>query len=108
MTQDEFLAQKVFIGLTNKNEDENSSEFYFSEDDFAEVLKHAEYFGMSIYDINTTLNGEVFKSTNHETFRKKATDSSWYNKEFKHLRLTQTGLLYNVKCKVSKKLLARE
>ena len=108
MKQEDFLEQKVFVGLTNKNKDKNSTDFYFSEEEFPEVLKHAEHFGISIYDIKTTLDGNIYETVNHESFRKKATDSNWYNREFKNLKRKQEGLLYSATYKVSKKLLARK
>ena len=103
MTQDEFLEQKVFTGLTI--EDQDKTGIYFSEEEFPEVLKQAEYFGISVYDIKTTLEGKEFKTVHHEAFRKKATDANWYNKEFSNLKRLQEGLLYSGTYKVSKKLL---
>ena len=108
MTQEEFLEQKIFTGLTNKNTDKSNADFYFSEEDFFEVLKKAEYFGLSIYTIKTFLDGNEFKTVEHETFRKKATDAKWYNREFKNLKREQKNLLYTATYKVSKKLLARD
>ncbi|WP_299777435.1 hypothetical protein [uncultured Formosa sp.] len=104
MTQEEFLEKSVFTGL-QKNEENNDS--YFSEEDFSEVLKQCEHFGIAVYEIKTTLDGEAFKTINHETFRKKATDVNWYNREFSHLKREQEGLQYAATYKVSKKLLAR-
>ena len=108
MTQEDFLEQIIFKGLTNKNEDDKITDFYFSEDEFATVLKQTEHFGVSVYDIKTTLNGKYFKTVEHKTFRKKATDAKWYNREFKNLKREQEGLLYAATYKVSKKLLARD
>ena len=108
MTQEDFLEQKVFIGLTSINVDKKSKDLYFSDEDFTEVLTKSEYFGISIYDIKTTLDGKEYKAVNHETFRKKATDAKWYKREFSNLKREQEGLLYAATYKVSKKLLARE
>ncbi len=108
MTQEDFLEQKVFIGLTSINKDKKTKDLYFSEEDFSKILEKAEYFGVSIYDIKTTLEGKEFKAINHEAFRKKATDAKWYKREFDNLKRLQEGLLYAASYKVSKKLLARE
>lgn len=106
MTQEEFLEQQIYKGLTNKNEDKKITDLYFSEEEFASVLIKAEHFGISIYDIKTTLNGEAYKTVEHK--RKKATDAKWYNQEFKNLKRKQEGLLYSATYKVSKKLLSRD
>ena len=37
MTQEDFLEQKVFIGLTSINVDKKSKDLYFSDEDFTEV-----------------------------------------------------------------------
>ncbi|QDO92718.1 hypothetical protein FNB79_01585 [Formosa sediminum] len=104
MTQEEFLEKNVFTGL-QKNEEHNDC--YFSEEDFSEVLKQCEHFGIAVYDIKTTLNGDAHKTINHDSFRKKATDVNWYKREYSHLKHEQAGLLYAATYKVSKKLLAR-
>lgn len=108
MIQEDFLEQKVFIGLTSVNKDKKTKDLYFSEEDFAEILEKSEYFGISIYDIKTTLDGKDFKAVNHESFRKKATDARWYKREFENLKREQEGLLFAANYKVSKKLLARD
>ncbi|MDW5287614.1 hypothetical protein [Formosa sp. PL04] len=105
MTQEEFLEQNVFTGLTKNNE--NNGECYFSEEDFSEVLKQCEHFGIAIYDIKATINGEDHKTINHDMFRKKATDVNWYKREFSHLKREQEDMQYAATYKVSKKLLAR-
>ncbi|MDW5288304.1 hypothetical protein [Formosa sp. PL04] len=105
MTQEEFLEKNVFTGL--KNDDENTSDRYFSEEDFTEVLKQCEHYGIAVYDISTTLDGEEHKTIQHEAFRKKATDENWYKKEFNNLKRDQKGLQFSATYKVSKKLLAR-
>jgi hypothetical protein len=105
MTQAEFLNQKVFTGLINHNNTKDHTDFALSEEDFATVLVKAEYYGIAIYEIKTTLHGKHYKTINHESFRKKATDADWYKKEFKHLKRLEEGLLYTATYKVSKKLL---
>ncbi len=107
MTQAEFLDQKVFTGLTNHNNNKDNTDFTLNEEDFAAVLTKAEYFGIAIYEIKTTLDGKPFKTLHHESFRKKATDANWYKKEFKNLKHLEEGLLYTATYKVSKKLLAK-
>lgn len=108
MTQEEFLDQKVFIGLKSEKADKQNNDFYFSEEDFEEVLTKSEYFGISVYTIKTIFEGKQYKAVNHEEFRKKATDAKWYTREFKNLKREQEGLLYCGTYKVSKKLLDRE
>lgn len=108
MTQEDFLAQKVFIGLKSEKADKQNNDLYFSEEDFEEVLTKSEYFGISIYNIKTIFDGKQHKALNHEEFRKKATDAKWYTREFKNLKREQEGLLYAATYKVSKKLLARD
>ena len=108
MTQEDFLEQKIFTGLTNKNNNEGNTDFYFSEEDFAKVLEKTAYFGIAIYTITAINNGKEIKTVEHETFRKKATDAKWYNREFKNLKREQEGLLFTATYKVSKKLLARD
>lgn len=105
MTQEEFLEKNVFTGLTKV--EENMGDSYFSEEEFSEVLKQSEHFGIAIYDIKTTLEGKEHKTLNHDSFRKKATDVNWYKREFSHLKHEQKGLLYAATYKVSTKLLAR-
>ena len=105
MTQEEFLEKNVFAGLTKI--EENNGDCYFSEEDFSEVLKQSEHYGIAIYDIKTMLDGEEQKTINHDMFRKKATDVNWYKREFSHLKREQEGMQYAATYKVSKKLLAR-
>jgi len=108
MTQEDFLEQYIFKGLTNKNEDSEITDHYFSEEEFAKILVQTEHFGISVYEIKTILNGKPFKTVEHKTFRKKATDAKWYTREFKNLKREQKDLLFAATYKVSKKLLARD
>lgn len=108
MTQEDFLEQKVFVGLTSIKVDNKDKDLFFSEEDFAQILEKSEYFGISIYTMKTVFEDKEFKAVNHEDFRKKATDAKWYKREFLNLKREQEGLLYSATYKVSKKLLARE
>ena len=108
MGQPEFLEKHVFTNLKNLNEGfKEGSEYYFSESDFETVLQRSEYFGIGIYNVEARLNGELFENSNHETFKKKATNPAWYKKAFLTLTHRQTGLSYTATYKVSNKLLAR-
>lgn len=108
MEQAEFLEKHVFVGLENRNDGFDDSEnYYFSQDDFEQVLEKAEYFGIGIYKITPRLNGEAYDAAVHETFKKKATDPKWYKKAFLTFTHREAGLLYAATYKVSGKLLAR-
>jgi hypothetical protein len=108
MEQTQFLEQHIFTGLRNLNDGFGETGIqFFSESDFEIVLQRAEYFGLSIYSIETWIKSEVLKASSHEEHKKKATDPKWYMKEFVTLKTRQEGLLYSAKYKVSKKLLAR-
>ncbi|MBU2930092.1 hypothetical protein [Winogradskyella psychrotolerans] len=109
MKQSEFLEQHIFNGLENVSDGfEDTSMHYFSESDFDAVLKKAEHFGLSIYKIETFLDGKAFDTSNHDAFKKKATDPKWYTKAFSDFKKRQEGLVYAATYKVSKKLLDRE
>ncbi|EPR69751.1 hypothetical protein ADIWIN_4026 [Winogradskyella psychrotolerans RS-3] len=108
MKQTEFLEKNIFIDLKNINDSSDESIHYFSESDFATVLKKAEHFGLSIYKIEPLLEGEVFDVSSHDDYKKKATDPKWYTKAFSDLKKRQEGLVYSATYKVSKKLLERE
>lgn len=108
MEQTEFLEQNIFTDLKNLNDGLDQEDIqYFSESDFETILQRAEHFGLSIYEIKTLLNGEVYEATGHVDHKKKATDPRWYKKAFLTLKTRQAGLLYTATYKVSKKLLAR-
>ncbi|NIJ45226.1 hypothetical protein FHR24_001665 [Wenyingzhuangia heitensis] len=107
MTQQEFLDENVFITESGTTINNDTTTLYFSEEAFAEILNKAEHYGVSIYDIKSTLNGEAGKSANHERYKKKATDSTWYRGVFKSFKNDQKGYLYAATYKVSKKLLSR-
>lgn len=109
MEQSEFLEKNIFIDLKNENDGfDDDSIHYFSESDFATVLKRAEHFGLSIYKIEPSLDGKAFEVANHDAFKKKATDPKWYTKAFSDFKKRQEGLVYAATYKVSKKLLDRE
>lgn len=109
MEQSEFLEKNIFIDLENVNDGfDDVSIHYFSEADFATVLKRAEHFGLSIYKIEPSLEGKAFNVADHDAFRKKATDPKWYTKAFSDFKKLQEGLVYSAAYKVSKKLLDRE
>ena len=108
MEQKNFLEQHIFLGLKNLNNGFGKDGVqFFSETDFEIVLQRAEYFGLSIYNIDPWNKNQVYKSSSHEDHKKKATDPKWYKKEFLTLKSRQTGLFYSAKYKVSKKLLER-
>jgi hypothetical protein len=109
MQQTQFLEQHIFTGLKNLNDGfaEKGIQF-FSESDFEIVLQRAEHFGLSIYSIEPWIDNKFQEVTIHEDHKKKATDPRWYKKEFLTLKISQAGLFYSAKYKVSKKLLARE
>ena len=108
MEQTEFLEQQVFTDLKNLNDGFDQEDIqYFSESDFEIVLQQAEHFGISIYEIKTSLNGEPYEVSGHLDHKKKATDPRWFKKAFLTFKTGQAGLLYSATYKVSKKLLAR-
>ena len=108
MEQPEFLEQNIFTDLKNLNDGFDQEDIqYFSESDFETILQRAEHFGISIYIIKTSLNGETYEVTEHVDHKKKATDPRWFKKAFLTLKTRQAGLLYSATYKVSKKLLAR-
>ena len=108
MEQAEFLEQHIFTGLKNLNDEFKQDKIqYFSESDFEIVLQRVEHFGISIYEIESRLNGERHGISAHEEHKKKATDPRWYKKSFLTSKNRQTGLSYSAKYKVSKKLLTR-
>lgn len=108
MEQTEFLEQNIFTDLKNLNEGSDKETVHqFSESDFATVLERSEYFGVGIYTIETKLNGEPHTLASHESFKKKATDSRWYNGAFMGIKTRQSDLTYSATYKVSNKLLNR-
>lgn len=108
MEQTEFLEKHVYTDMKNMNDGfDQESELYFSESDFEKVLQKAEHYGIGLFSIKTSLEGEPHATTLHDEHKKKATDPNWYKKAFKTFRMGQTGLLYSATYKVSKKLLAR-
>ena len=109
MDQEKFLEQHIFAGLKNLNDDFGRDGIqFFSEADFGIVLQRAEYFGLSIYSIETWINSEVIEASSHEDHKKKATDPKWYKKAFLTLKTSQSRIFYSAKYKVSKKLLSRK
>jgi hypothetical protein len=108
MEQAEFLEENVFTDLKNLNKAKNKDTVhYFTEADFATVLKRIEHFGISVYTIKTKLKTKIFGTVSHEDSKKKATDSRWYNGAYMNLKSRQEGLTYSATYKVSAKLLAR-
>lgn len=107
MTQDDFLTENVFKAGPNYKVDNDASSIYFSEESFSEILNKSEHYGISVYEIKSSLNGIAGKTIHHEAFKKKATDPDWYKKQFKALKREQAGYLYAATYKVSKKLLSR-
>lgn len=109
MEQKAFLEQHIYKGLKQLKPAE-SEEYIglFSEEDFAVILERAAYYGMSIYTIESWENDAIQQVMNHEDMKKKATDEKWYSKAFKTMRMGEPGQSYTARCKVSKKLLARE
>ena len=108
MEQTEFLQQHVFTALKNLNDGFDQEDIhYFSESDFEIILGRAEHFGIGIYEIKPSLNGEAYKVSGHLDHKKKATDPRWFKKVFLTFKTGQAGLIYSATYKVSKKLLAR-
>ena len=108
MEQTEFLQQHVFTDLKNLNDGFDQEDIhYFSESDFEIILGRAEHFGIGIYEIKPSLNGEAYKVSGHVDHKKKATDPRWFKKVFLTFKTGQAGLIYSATYKVSKKLLAR-
>lgn len=108
MTQQEFLEKNVFIDFKNLNENfEENQLHYFSEEDFEKVLEKAEYYGLTIYTMDTIVDGVSNFSMDHTRFHKKATDPKWYKKAFLTYKNREKGLIYTATYKVSAKLLAR-
>ncbi len=108
MTEAEFLEKKVFVDLKNVNDGfDDTNKQHFSEWDFEIVLQRAEYFGLGIYTVEAWLNGEIQDIADHERFRKKATDSTWYRKALLTFKTQQSGLTFAATYKVSPKLLAK-
>ena len=109
MEQNEFLEQNVFTKLVNLNtEFDKNPVYYFSEADFELVLQRVEHFGIGLYTIEPRFNDAPFDVSNHESYKKKATDAKWYNKAFLTSKHRQPGMEYSATYKVSAKLLARE
>jgi len=108
MEQTEFLDKNVFIDLKKlSNGGDRENVHYFSEADFEIVLQRVEHFGIGVYAIECTLNGESFAVSKHDDFKKKATDPKWYKKAFLTFKMRQPDLAYSGTYKVSNKLLAR-
>ena len=108
MEQAEFLKQHIFKGLKNLNDEFKQGEIQlFSESDFEIVLQRVEHFGVSVYGIESMLNGQRYGVSAHEEHKKKATDPRWYKKAFLTFKNRQAGLSYSAKYKVSNKLLTR-
>lgn len=109
MEQAEFLEKNVFTDLKNLNDGFDKKEnLHFNEWDFAIVLDRAEYYGLSIYEIQAWLDGKLHDTAHHEPVRKKATDSAWYKKALMTFSTRQPGMTYTASYKVSPKLLARQ
>ena len=109
MQQTEFLQNIIFKDLENLNKDPKKKEIScFSEEDFQIVLDRVEYYGISIYSIESWKSKKSHAISINEDFRKKATDPRWYKKAFLTFKTTEKKLNYSATYKVSNKLLARE
>jgi len=108
MEQAEFLEQNIFTDLNNQNDGfDEASKRYFSESDFEIVLQRVEHFGIGIYKIEPSFNGESYGVSVNEDHKKKATDPKWYKKAFLTFKTRQAALSYSATYKVSNKLLSR-
>ncbi|AFL81782.1 hypothetical protein Aeqsu_2322 [Aequorivita sublithincola DSM 14238] len=108
MEQTEFLEKNIFTDLKNLNDGPDKETVHvFSESDFETLLQRVEHFGIGVYQIETSLNGEVSAVATHEDLKKKATDPKWYNKAFLTFKTRNPGLSYAATYKVSNKLLAK-
>ncbi|MDC1194060.1 MAG: hypothetical protein P8M61_10390 [Crocinitomicaceae bacterium] len=108
MEQQQFLEEHVFKGLKSAIAPKTEPQVHqFNQEDFKVLLERCEYYGIGIYTIEAFLDGETYGASRHEDFRKKATDSAWYEKAFSTFSHTQEGFMYAATYKVSLKLLAR-
>jgi hypothetical protein len=109
MEAQEFLEKHVFTDLKNQNDGfDDESIYYFSQEDFAELLYRVEHFGIGVYEIKARQDDKFLPSVKHLDLAKKATNPDWYKKAFLTLSMKHEGLLYAASYKISKKLLARE
>ena len=61
MSQEEFLNQNVFYGLTNLNDGFDSESIkYFSEADFEKILMRIQEHGLLILGIEPWFNGDFY------------------------------------------------
>ena len=109
MEKNEFLEKHIFTDLQNLNTFVEADGVYtFSEAHFATVLERIEHFGIGIYAIETSSNGDVQDTKTNEDYKKKVTDPKWYKKAFSDFKKHQADLQYTATFRISEKLLAKE
>ncbi len=106
--QQSFLVRHVFYDLENQNSGLDPDKNYFSENDFASILLRAEHFGLGLFNIEAYLDGKLYGTENHETYRKKSTQPQWYKSAFGKFKRAHKGMLYRADFKVSQRLLDRQ
>ncbi|MFC4632584.1 hypothetical protein ACFO3O_01620 [Dokdonia ponticola] len=109
MEKNEFLEKHIFTDLQNLNTFVEADGVYtFSEANFATVLERVAHFGIGIYAIETSTNGDVFDTKTNEDYKKKVTDPKWYKRAYIDFKKRQANLNYTATYRISDKLLAKE
>lgn len=93
--KEEFLIVKVFSGLKNLNEGFDSpSTYYFSSDDFEEILNRVKKLKLGVFGIEPWYNGVFFDVLTSEDFGKSPDDAEWYFTAFHQFKSKQANLVY--------------
>lgn len=109
MEKNEFLEKHIFTDLQKIHQESDADPIhYFSESDFAIILKRIEHFGIGVYRVESLLDGKSNSVKTNEEYRKKATDPKWYKRAYSDLKRQQTDLQYTATFRISDKLLAKE
>ena len=101
-----FLKEKIFDGLTNLSIGKKIEDYSFSEDDFKQILEKVKYFGIGIYTMEASVDGQVVKTIIHEKYKKKTTNPKWFLQGFRDLKREFKDATYTATYRVSSKLIA--
>ncbi|MCL9806573.1 hypothetical protein NAT51_13640 [Flavobacterium amniphilum] len=102
----DYLNQKVFYGLKNRNSGFDSEAiYYFSEEDFQIVLDRTEKLNIGIYGIEPWLNEEFYDFAGFKDFGNDPYDANWYKQAFEMFKKQNKPLLYSASYAISDSLL---
>jgi len=95
-----FLVQNIFKGLVNEPDDFTPTILYFNEHDFTIVLQRVKEYGIGVYGIEVTLNGEYNGVKVVEDYNTTPEDFRWYTAAFNKLRAKNPDFRYSASYQV--------